>query len=111
MEAPGPGRIDDYLPPSIQTLSSIPAPTHQSPTVPPIRVNAKAAGKLLTSHPTPVYPQDALLSHLWGTVVLELTVNRGGIPKRHTCALHSRWIVVTNRDRMFCGKRGIDPIW
>ncbi len=62
-------------------LPSIPAPTHQSPTVPPIRVNAKAAGKLLISHPTPVYPQDALLSHLWGTVVLELTVNREGIPR------------------------------
>jgi len=62
-------------------LPSIPAPTDQSPTVPPIRVNAKAAGKLLISHPTPVYPQDALLSHLWGTVVLELTVDREGIPR------------------------------
>jgi protein TonB len=62
-------------------LPSTPPPADQTPTVPPIRVNAKAAGKLLISHPTPVYPQDALLSHLWGTVVVELTVDREGIPR------------------------------
>jgi TonB family protein len=62
-------------------LPSAPAPPDQGPTVLPIRMNAKAAGALLISHPTPVYPQDALLSHLWGTVVLELTVDREGIPR------------------------------
>jgi TonB family protein len=65
-------------------LPSIPAasvPADQSQTGPPIQVSAKVAGKLLVSHPPPVYPQDALLSHLGGTVVLELTVDREGIPR------------------------------